>query len=76
MKRPASWRGRGADEAKMAEGIDKFADKASNQFVFGEYKRGGSLQYLAAWDVHRAKVFGRCEPRPASSPSAASSTRW
>ena len=27
-----------------------------------EYKRGGALQYLAAWDVHRAKVFGRCEP--------------
>jgi hypothetical protein len=21
----------------------------------------GSLAYLAAWDVHRAKVFGRCE---------------
>lgn len=27
-----------------------------------EYERGGALQYLAAWDVHRAKVFGRCEP--------------
>ena len=27
-----------------------------------EYVRGGALQYLAAWDVHRAKVFGRCEP--------------
>ncbi len=27
-----------------------------------EYKRGGALQYLAARDVHRAKVFGRCEP--------------
>ncbi|MGO8957582.1 MAG: IS630 family transposase [Streptosporangiaceae bacterium] len=27
-----------------------------------EYGRGGALQYLAAWDVHRAKVFGRCEP--------------
>lgn len=27
-----------------------------------EYKRGGALQYLAAWDVHRAEVFGRCEP--------------
>ncbi|MGH3904063.1 MAG: transposase [Pseudonocardiaceae bacterium] len=27
-----------------------------------EYKRGGALQYLAAWDVHRAKLFGRCEP--------------
>jgi hypothetical protein len=26
-----------------------------------EYKRGGAVQYLAAWDVHRAKVFGRCE---------------
>jgi hypothetical protein len=27
-----------------------------------EYARGGSLAYLAAWDVHRAQVFGRCEP--------------
>ena len=26
-----------------------------------EYKRGGALAYLAAWDVHRARVFGRCE---------------
>ena len=30
--------------------------------VEAEYFRGGSLAYLAAWDVHRAKVFGRCEP--------------
>ncbi len=28
-----------------------------------EYDRGGALQYLAAWDCHRAKVFGRCEPK-------------
>jgi DDE superfamily endonuclease len=27
-----------------------------------EYARGDSLAYLAAWDVHRAQVFGRCEP--------------
>jgi hypothetical protein len=27
-----------------------------------EYERGGALAYLAAYDVHRAKVFGRCEP--------------
>jgi len=27
-----------------------------------EYKRGGALQYLAAWDVFRGMVFGRCEP--------------
>jgi hypothetical protein len=27
-----------------------------------EYDRGGALAYLAAWDVHRAKVHARCEP--------------
>src|SRR5271157_1231426 len=26
-----------------------------------EYERGGALAYLAAWDVRRAEVFGRCE---------------
>ncbi len=28
-----------------------------------EYKRGGALQYLAAWDVRRGYVIGRCEPK-------------
>ena len=28
-----------------------------------EYFRAGALTYLAAWDVHRAKLFGRCEPK-------------
>jgi len=28
-----------------------------------EYKRKGALNYLAAWDVRRAKLFGRCEPK-------------
>jgi transposase len=28
-----------------------------------EYERAGVLQYLAAWDVHRAVVFGHCEPK-------------
>jgi transposase len=27
-----------------------------------EYDRGGALAYLAAWDVHHARLFGRCEP--------------
>jgi hypothetical protein len=27
-----------------------------------EYERGGALAYIAAWDVHRAKIFGRCAP--------------
>jgi len=33
-----------------------------------EYERGGSLQYLAAWDVHRARLFGRCEPHTGIEP--------
>jgi hypothetical protein len=33
-----------------------------------EYHRGGALQYLAAWDVHRAKIFGRCEPQTGITP--------
>ena len=39
-----------------------------------EYERRGVLQYLAAWDVHRAVVFGRCEPKTGNAPSAAWST--
>ena len=27
-----------------------------------EYHRFGTLAYLAAYDVHRARVMGRCEP--------------
>jgi len=33
-----------------------------------EYRRRGALAYLAAWDVHRAKVFGRLEPRTGIKP--------
>ena len=33
-----------------------------------EYERGGALQYLAAWDVQRAKLFGRCEQRTGIEP--------
>lgn len=33
-----------------------------------EYERGGALQYLAAWDCHRAKVLGRCEERTGIEP--------
>jgi hypothetical protein len=28
-----------------------------------EYFREGAWTYLAAWDVHRAKLFGRCEKK-------------
>ena len=33
-----------------------------------EYRRLGSWAYLAAWDVHRAKVYGRCESRSTIGP--------
>jgi hypothetical protein len=35
-----------------------------------EYERGGALAYLAAWDVHRAKLFGRLEPTTGIAPFA------
>ena len=33
-----------------------------------EYTRGGAWTYLAAWDVHRAKIFGRCEAKSGIKP--------
>lgn len=33
-----------------------------------EYFRDGAWTYLAAWDVHRAKVFGRCEVKNGIAP--------
>jgi transposase len=36
-----------------------------------EYRRCGTLAYLAAYDVHRARVFGRCEPSTGIKPFTA-----
>ena len=36
--------------------------------VESEYFREGAWVYLAAWDVHRAKVFGRCESQNGIAP--------
>jgi hypothetical protein len=33
-----------------------------------EYHRGGALAYLACWDVHWAKLFGRVEPTTGIAP--------
>jgi hypothetical protein len=35
--------------------------KARMMRVSHDYDRGGALAYLAAYDVHRAKIYGRCE---------------
>jgi hypothetical protein len=36
--------------------------------VAAKYKRGGALQYLAAWDVQRGLVMGRCEAKTGIEP--------
>lgn len=36
--------------------------------IENEYKRGGALQYLAAWDVRRGYVTGRCEAKTGIKP--------
>ena len=36
-----------------------------------DYHRGGALAYLAAYDVHTARVFGRCEPTTGIEPFSA-----
>jgi hypothetical protein len=33
-----------------------------------EYQRGGTLAYLAAWDVHHANLFDRVEPKTGIDP--------
>jgi len=44
------------------------ARKGEGQKVEFEYTRKGALSYLAAWDVRRAKLFGRCEAKTGIAP--------
>jgi hypothetical protein len=44
--------------------------KARMMRVEHEYQRNGALQYLAAYDVHRARVIGRMEPTTGIEPFA------
>jgi hypothetical protein len=36
--------------------------------IEAEYERNGALQYLAAWDVHRGMIMGRCEKKTGIKP--------
>jgi len=42
--------------------------KARAMRVEHDYRRGGALACLAAWDVHRGQVTGRCEPTTGIAP--------
>lgn len=44
--------------------------KARAMRVEHEYDRGGALAYLAAWDVRRGQVMGRCEDTTGIAPFA------
>jgi transposase len=44
--------------------------KARTMRVEHDYGRGGALAYLAAWDVHRGQVTGRCEDTTGIAPFA------
>jgi len=44
--------------------------KARTMRVEHEYQRKGALAYLAAWDVHRGQVIGRCEDSTGIEPFA------
>jgi DDE superfamily endonuclease len=37
-------------------------------YIENEYERQGALQYLAAWDVRRGYIMGRCEARTGIEP--------
>ena len=45
--------------ARLAPGMPPASHRLRR--VEHEYERRGALAYVAAWDVHRAKLFGRCE---------------
>jgi hypothetical protein len=53
---------------RIHDSLPPAAGIARGQRVEHTYKRGGALTYLAAWDVRRGGVFGRCEPKGGMAP--------
>ena len=57
-------RGREAvDPGPRPQASDAARGPGGGQRVEHEYARKGALCYLAAWDVRRAKMFDRCDPK-------------
>jgi hypothetical protein len=48
---------------RIAETLPPRADVPRGQRVEHTYERNGALTYLAAWNVRRGGVIGRCEPK-------------
>lgn len=58
---------RGADEKSQLQALHRRhpglpPGPGRTRRVEFEYRRGGTLAYLAAYDVHHARVIGRCAP--------------
>ena len=55
---------------RSAAGIRRVARRrrVGRPLVEFEYQRGGTLAYLAAWDVHHANLFDRVEPKTGIEP--------
>jgi hypothetical protein len=57
-----------ADEKSQLQALGRrhhtvAAGPGRSSLVEFDYRRGGTLAYLAAWDVHHANLFGRVEER-------------
>jgi len=48
-------------QARIRQHVTQPAESEKCMRLEHEYKRGGALNYLATWDVRRAKILGRCE---------------
>ena len=55
-------------QARIRKHPSTYPASGQTMRVEHEYERGGSLAYMAAMDVHRAKLFGRCEPHSGIEP--------
>jgi hypothetical protein len=77
-----SWRGKKLDAADCVISTDEKTSIQARRRIHAtlppapgrkmrvehEYRRAGAWAYLAAWDVRRARVHGRCEPRTGIAP--------
>jgi hypothetical protein len=53
---------------RPSSALDVYSAPGRSTRVEHEYFREGAWTYLAAWDVHRAKGFGRCEKKSGIAP--------
>ena len=68
---PSELPGYAMDQSMRIRINDFLARKETPVRAESEYVRCGTLAYLAAYDVHRARVFGRCEPSTGIKPFTA-----